>query len=421
MPTKKSRYLAVLVFILTALFLLYEMALQVAPSVITTELMQEFQVNALGLAILSSCYYYTYTLMQIPAGLLFDRYRSKQLILIALSICIAGIALFAVATTVWQAGFARILIGFGSAFAFVACLVVANEWFAPRHFALLAGIAQLLAALGAMGGQSPLVFATAHLGWRPVMGYLALIGVLIALLIFLVLRNTKARHEQVAATPAVEESFGKSLRLVLRNPQIWFIGLYALIIWAPMTAVASLWGVPYLETVYGFDNHVAATLCSLLWLGVGIGSPALGWWSDQLGRRNIPLAVSAAVGLLAIWVVLYLHPQNVYLVAVALFLVGAGSSGQALSFAVVKEQSEPQHVATAAGFTNMAVVCSGAIFQPLLGWLINHHAGNVVLQHGIPQYSSADYQFAFMVLPLSYVVAMVVSLLLIRETYCQVD
>lgn len=413
-----SKRMPIIVFALTTLFLLYEMALQVAPSVITAELMQEFQVNALGLAILSSCYYYTYTAMQIPAGLLFDRFSPKRLILVALAICTIGIALFGSANTVWQASLARIFIGFGSAFAFVACLVIANQWFAAKYFALLAGLAQLLAALGAMGGQLPLAYAVSHAGWRTVMWSLAGIGVLIGLLVFFVLKP-QSSQQYVVTTEKNHEPFLKSLREVLRNPQIWFIGLYALIIWAPMTAVASLWGVPYLTTVYGFDSQLAASLCSLLWLGVGIGSPLLGWWSDRLGRRSILLALSALVGLAAISIVLYVQPNSLWIVAIALFLVGAGSSGQALSFAVVKEQSENRHVATAAGFTNMAVVCSGAIFQPLLGWLINSHTSHLVMLHGIPQYNSGDYQHAFIVLPISYLIAILISFFFIKETYCQ--
>ena len=84
---KQQNILGFLIFTLVCLFLLYEMGLQVFPSVMTESLMHDFTVSATSLSLLSSSYFYSYTLMQIPVGLLFDRLSAKGLIATALFLC----------------------------------------------------------------------------------------------------------------------------------------------------------------------------------------------------------------------------------------------------------------------------------------------------------------------------------------------
>ena len=402
-----SKYFA---FTLVALFLAFEMALQVSPSVMTHELMQDLQVDAIGLGLMSSFYYYTYAAMQVPAGILFDRFHVVKLVIIALLICMAGAFCFASSHGLWLGAIARLLMGFGSAFAFVAVLIVAARSFPQQHFALLVGIAQLLAALGAMSGGLPLAHGVAQLGWRLTMFTFMAIGALLILLIVLLSDHFQPQPEQIQ-----QQSPWRGLASVLRNKQLLFTACYACLSWAPMTAFASLWGVPFIQANYGFSPALAASLCSLVWLGVGLGSPFFGWLSDYTYSRRPWLLLFGVIGCAAMLALLYLPNLSVLSVALLLLLLGAASSGQALSFAVVRDNSNRYNRATAIGLNNMAVVVSGALFQPLVGILLHWHAPVSSAHH----YVASDYRFALLALPACHLLCLLLGLFFIKETHCQ--
>jgi MFS family permease len=416
-PTHRS-FKSVLMYLLAALFLCYEMAVQVSPSVMTADLMRDFKVDAAMLGIISGAYFISYSLMQIPVGLLFDRYPSRVLLTLATLLCAVGILFFSKADSVYLAAVGRLLMGLGSAFAFVGVLVVATHWFAPKYFAFLVGVAQLLAALGAINGEWPLAHLLMHFGWRQTALILAIIGLVLGFWIFLLVRDPKSiENQQRQCVAASISGVMSSLSSVMARGQTWWVALYAFAAWAPMTAFAELWGVPYLKAVHGLSDVGAARAIALLWLGVGLTSPVLGAASDRLGRRGLLLSATALLGFIASAVVIYMPQTPLWLTYFLLFAFGMGVAGQILSFAVVRDINTPQVVATAIGLNNMAVVIGGVLFQPLTGILMHHHAGQVIKVAGIPQYSVADYQYGLLVVPLCFLVGLVVSQFFIEESY----
>ena len=159
------------------------------------------------------------------------------------------------------------------------------------------------------------------------------------------------------------------IKTVLKFKQTWAIGLYSLFVFAPIPAFAALWGVPFLMSVYHLPSALAGTACAMIWLGMGLGSLVAGWISERMGSRKKPLVVSAGIGVIATIMILYTH-LSVTSLFVWLFLFGVGTSGQSLSFNVVNDQINPNIIGTAMGFNNLMIVISGALFQPLVGWLL---------------------------------------------------
>lgn len=404
---------SLLIFTLVTLFLFYEMGVQVSPSVMTHSLMSALHLSAVGLGFMSGFYFYTYTAMQIPAGILLDRFGVRRVVATALLVCALGCLFFGSAHSIVGGSFARLFTGFGSAFAFVSVLAVAERWFPSKHFAVLAGIAQLFAALGAMGGQLPLSFVTHHIGWRNTFFMLALASLILAALIGSFVRD---RPKVCKAMHYCDKGVKFRLGVLFKNPQTWFLGFYAFLNWAPMAAFASLWGVPFLQANYGMSLTVAATYSSLVWIGIGLGSPLVGWLSDCFKKRNTMLRLTTLLGLLVSLALLFIHQLPLLMLGVLLFLLGVSCAGQVLSFAVVKENAAEDSKATAIAINNMAVVASGALVQPLVGVLLKLHAST--LGHFV-HYSAKDYQFALMVLPLVYAVGLILALFFIKETNCQ--
>ncbi len=368
---------AVWMYCIASLFLIFEMAVQVSPSVMTTQLMQDLQMGVLGLGFMSGCYFYSYTAMQVPSGLLFDRFHPRLVMVAAISLCALGCIILGLSTSMWMACFSRILMGFGSAFAFVSVLVVTADLFSSKHFATLTGVTQMLASFGAMSGQLPVHVLVNYLGWRHTLFCFAFIGFLIALLVYCFLR-----YEKKLILVLNSKSSGSHFKAIVASRQTWAIAAYACLLWAPMSAFTSLWGVPFLINVDHFSAGTAAFICSLMWVGLAVASPLLGIISTRYQQRKIFLVLSAGIGAVVFAMVLFWQ-MNAVMVAILLLLAGAACSGQALSFTVVKENNAVPVVGTALALNNMAVVISGALFQPFIGGMLHYMAGHGSLTYRI--------------------------------------
>jgi MFS family permease len=397
---------ALLLYGIVSLFLFFEMAVQVSPSVMSGQLMHDLNLGAFSLGIMSGVYFYSYTAMQIPSGFLFDKYNPRLVITFSIIVCVLGTILFANAQNVYMGSFARLLMGSGSAFAFVAVLVVTADLFKAKYFATMTGITQMLAAFGAMAGQLPISILLEQIGWRHTLLVLALIGSILAVLVWKLLKYERKNLTVVAHTAVPTRS---RLKKILAQPQTWYIALYACLLWVPMSSVASLWGVPFLTNVDHIDPTSAAFLCSLMWLGLALASPLLGIISTALGKRVSPLAISALIGAIAFGLFLEFNFSPLVL-GILLFFSGVACSGQALSFTLVKENNANEVKATALAFNNMAVVISGAFFQPLIGKLID--AG----QTSVPGvYAAASFKNGMLIVLFAYVIAFAVATFLIKE------
>ncbi len=414
----KLTLLAIIVCCTASLFYLYEFFLRVTPSVMTVDLMRALNIKAAGLGTMAAFYFYAYVPMQIPAGLLIDRFGPRKLLSFMIAICALGAIVFGFSHDMFLASSGRFLMGFGSAFAFVGALVLVARWFPPSYFAWAAGITQLLGSVGAIVGQAPLAASVEHLGWRNTIYMAGLIGLGLALITWLIVRDHPPKHRKHPLLSSEINNEFKRLFLVLKKPQTWCVGIYAFCIWAPISIFATLWGIPYLVATYHVSTQVASMLSATIWLGIAIGSPLVGWWSDKIGKRCLPLVVCAALGLISTPIILYSSHLSITALYILLFIFGVAAAGQSLSFASVKENNRPSIVGTAIGFNNMSVIAGAAIFQPVVGILLNlHWDGKYVNQ--VPVYSVSDYRFALFIIPVCYIIALLVSLKMIKETNCQ--
>ena len=357
-----SKWKVFLLYCIVSFFLIFEMAIQVSPSVMATQLMHDLNIGAFGLGLMSGIYFYTYAGMQIPTGLLFDRYNPRVIITLSILICSLGTLIFSFANNIYVGSLARLLMGTGSAFAFVAVLVVTADLFKAKFFATMTGITQMLGALGAILGQMPISALVNVIGWRETLLVITFVGLILSAIVWSLLRYNKNpasahKHE----TPNIRISIKK----IISQPQTWFIAAYSCLLWAPMSSFASLWGVAYLSNVNHFNQNTSAFLCSLMWFGLAIGSPLIGIISTMLNNRVLPLIVSSSIGITSFGLLLHFHFSQTA-VGVLLFFAGVACTGQVLCFALVKDNNDSSIRGTAIAFNNMAVVVSGAFFQPII-------------------------------------------------------
>lgn len=406
---------AYFIFFLAASFYLYEFILQVAPSVMAESMMKTFGVTGEGFGFISAFYFYAYAPAQLPAGVLYDRYGPRKLMTFAIILCALGSAFFASTDSVFTACIGRFLIGIGSAFSFIGVLVLISRWFPPYYFAILAGIAQLMSSVGAMFGEVPLASLIAHVGWRNASFLLSILGFILAGFFWVYIRDYPHQQNQKIPEHYLKDEW-KRLVVVCKHAHTWIIGGYAFAIWTPIAVFAALWGVPFLQEKYQISVVAASGLCSMIWLGIGIGSPLLGWISDKIESRRVALGISSVLGLSATLLILYSNELSLTWAYAVLFVLGLGAGGQTVSFAVVKENNSLEYVGTASGFNNLSVLIGGALFQPLVGYILQR-MDSARIVNGAHVYSVASYQKALLVMPLCFLTSLIIVLFILRESH----
>lgn len=424
--TKNYSFLAWSICGLGALFYSYEYLLRIAPSVMQNSLEHHYQFSSGGFGLLSSFYYYAYVPMQIPVGLLMDRYGPRRLLTFACFLCALGAYMFAATNIFYVGALGRFLVGLGSSFAFVGVLKLATLWLPEDKLAFVAGLAAALGTIGAMIGDNVLGSLVQQWGWKQTSDMTAAFGFCLVLVLWFFIRdrNQSSEDQRRKQTNQLANSL-QELLLITKNKQIWINGFYGCLVYLPTTVLAELWGIPYLVHAHNMSQHTADFANSMIFLGFTIGAPIMGTISDKLHRRKLPMAAGALGAFMAITAVMYIPNLSDNAVFGLLFLLGAFYSAQAIVFAVGRELA-PYHAAgTAMAFTNMIVMLGGMFIQPLVGLLLDwrvkmQHAGINIKQQSIDSlsqlYQGADYQFALIVLPIGIFAALLLTFFL-KETY----
>lgn len=405
------------IWLLSAFFMFYKYALEVSPSVMNLTLMRTFHVSGAGLGNLAACYFYAYLLLQIPAGLLLDRFGPRRTTTLAIALCAGGSLIFAGAETLLMAGIGRFLTGAGAAFAAVNCLKLIANWFPFRQFAFMAGLMMTLAMLGAVGGQAPLAAFIEAMEWRHAMEVIGIAGLVLAALFWLVVRDKAPDHARERHIASTKISFVDSMKQIFKNPQSWWLSVYSGFAFAPVMVFGGLWGVSFTAEAYALPHNVAAQLVSLIFIGFAIGAPVFGWFSDKLGRRRVVMLWGTILALVTISTVVYMPGVSMYTVACLLFLFGFSISSFLLCFTMIREINLPILAATAIGFMNAFDALLGAFSDPLTGKFLDLGWDGKLVE-GARIFSVSGYQAAFLTLPI-YLIISLLTLTRIKETYCK--
>lgn len=393
-----------------AVFFFYAWVLRVAPSVMIEEMMRDLAVGGALIGNLSAFYYYGYSGMQMPVGVLIDRFGPRRLMTIAGLGCAAGCVVFATSPGYWGVAAGRFIIGATAAFSLVGAMSIAGLWFPPRRFALLSGLAMMMGMAGGIFGQAPLRALVDRLDWRTASLVLAAGGIAIAVASWSTVRDRPITSRRPSHPLA-------GLGEVVGTRQTWLIAIAGLGTTAPLLGFAGLWGVPYIVTAYGVDRAAAASITSMMFVGWGIGAPIMGWLSDRIGLRRPPFIAGLLVSTAAITAIVYLPDLSTTALAVLCFACGLGGSTQIVGFAAAREYSPMRLSATTIGLVNALVTGAGALYQPLVGALLDV-AWTGEMAAGVRLYDVAAYRVALSVLPAGALAGLLCTLLM-RETHCR--
>lgn len=407
----RNHWRAWFVCLSAGLFFFYEFFQLNIFDVINQPLRHEFNLNATQLSWMSSTYLWADLIFLLPAGVILDRYSTRIVILVALSLCVLGTFGFALTHSFMWASFFHFLSGIGNAFCFLSCIVLVSHWFPARRQALVIGSLVTMAFVGGMAAHTPFAQLNEIYGWRKSLFIDGAVGILILLWIYLIVQD---KPEGLAKEQSAKQSFVlPGFMQALANRQNWLAGLYTSFLNLPIMVLCALWGTSYLTVVHQLSEMEASNVVSLIFIGSIIGCPLVGWLSDSQGRRK-PLMIAGALATLITVIPLFL---NILLTLTQLgflfFALGLLTSTQVISYPLVAESNSVKNTGAATGIASLLIMGGGGVGQILFGWLMHYHAGAVS-----NQYTPADFQYAMWMFPLT-VIGALLTILLIRETNCQ--
>jgi len=347
-----------------------------APAAIAGELTRAFAINSAVLGTLAATYFYVYTVLQIPVGVLADTLGPRRILAAGSLIAGAGSLAFALAPSWEFAAAGRTLVGIGVSVAFIAILKVSAVWFPADRFATLNGVTMFAGNLGAVVAGAPLAWIVTQTSWRTV--FVALAGLSAALGIATWMR-VRDRPEALGfppvhaapAGPAATVHWTRALGAVLGNGRTWPGFFVNVGIGGSYLAFAGLWAVPFLADTYGMSRVAAAQHASLLLLGVAFGSMIVGIVSDRSGSRRGVMRVYTLLYALS-WLPWLLKVQWPLAATLAWFLLmGLLIPGFTLSWTIAKEVNRPEHSGIATSVVNVGIFLGTGILQPAAGWVLD--------------------------------------------------
>ena len=415
---EKISWLGCTIWGTAALFFLYEFFLRTFVGSLAHQIIPDLHLSLESFAIIGSAYYLTYGLMQIPVGILTDKFGVKILLFCATLICSAATLWFSHAQTFWPAFFARVLMGFGSSFAFISLLTISMEWFPRKYFGFFVGAAQFIGTMGPLLAGGPLVTIMGKFGgnWRIPMSYISAVGVVLAFMVLVFVKNKGRDKTQNFIQLEKPKSTLLALQQMLKNKQVWFIAFYSGTSYGAIALLGAIWGTEYLQT-RGLSQGTAAYCVSMAWVGYAVGCPLLGFLSDLTRRRKPSLIFCSALGIVVTLFIAYSAISSAWIYAGLFFFLGIGASGQNVGFAAISEQVANHARSASLGVNNAAIVSFDTFMPVVIGYLITLSAGQI---HGnVSQLKPGDFAVAFSIMPILYLLGLIIAIFFIKETYCK--
>ncbi|KTC89939.1 MFS transporter [Fluoribacter dumoffii] len=385
-----------IIWLVSVFFLLFQFFLQLSSGIIIGAIMHEQKLTAFTAGLLSSAFYYVYTTMQIPVGLLFDRYNTRTLLSLNALLCAVGCFIFATGYNLFLLFLGRLIIGGGSAFAFVGMTRVLRQHFPLKQYAFMIGLTETLGFTVTVISMIGMGSQITRISWHYFLAGAGVIGLLIAFLCANCIPNNR---------PVISDhhQYKKHLLLMLKNKLVWMNGLFVGLEFSVITVFAAMWAVPFLQLKLECSIETASILTSMILLGAGLSCPIYGWLSINLPKRKPLIHISCFSTAILFILVLYSPNNHLLLTGSLLFAIGLCCGAYMLAFTIANELAPEESLSACTGFTNTLAMATAPLLQPFIGYLLDYSKGSTTL------HTLTDYQHTLLIIPAALVIASALS------------
>jgi nitrate/nitrite transporter NarK len=382
---QNSRYRWI-VFVATLFTYFLIVTQRTAPGLITEELMGDFNITASTIGILTSIQFMAYACLQIPVGILSDRFGPNFFLIIGTLVNGMGTFFYSVAPNEVILLIARLLVGFGDATIWVNVILILSQWFRMREFVGLMGVAGMSGSFGFLVATVPFSKWIDGVGWREPFFVMGILLCLNALLLYIILVKAPRRWVQ-EKTPVIPEDQREKtfpmLRRIFSTRQAWAAFLCHFAVMGTYIGFIGSFAVAFGMNIYEMSRSEASLLVMIGLFGALIGAPLTSWIANQFNSIKKPYVVVHAVVLIS-WsaFLFYQGKPPFYLLILLFFLIGYGNGASTLTFGIVRKSFHVREVGVVSGFANTGGFISAILLPSLFGYVLDHFPNHTGYHYG---------------------------------------
>jgi len=378
---------------------------RMAAGVVKTDLQDAFNIGSAQFANIGSMYFYAYFIMQIPSGILADKFGPKKTVASFSIIAAIGSVVFGMAPSIMVAYIGRFMVGIGVSVVFICLIKIQSRWFYAKNFALMVGLAGVAANLGAILAQTPLVVATKTFGWRNTFIFMGVAMIIFSVLVVIFVKDDPSDiglpgMDELEGRPAATASISvkEALKSVMSNKMTWIISVSYIGLYTGYVVLLGTYGVSYLMASYGLDKVAAANLIISAVVGSMVSGLAVGYTSDKIKKRKI-VVVSLSIATLACWIAFIFVKMPVAALMPFLFIMGFVMSCFTMCWTVSNEVNDRRYSGIATGVVNCIGFAGAAVIPVYMGNILDAYKTTPII----------GYQKAFLVLIVLVAVSTIAS------------
>ena len=362
---------------------------RVSTAVVSTDLETTFGVDAASIALLSSAYFYAYTIMQLPSGLLSDTLGPRRTVSIFTLVAAGGAILTGIASNFELVVAGRLLIGVGVAMVYIPTMKILSTWYRKNEFASLTGILIAVGNFGGLSAAGPLALISNALGWQRVFLMLGVITLVLAVAAWTIIRDRPMdmgfpsiqeieAEENDELVPEEETTnripMGKALKMTFgAGRKFWPLAIWFFFMYGSVMVYQGLWAGPFFHDVLGWDKATYGLVLTFIGIGMICGCPTAGYISDKIMKSRRKVLIIGTVVYTITWAIIWVTAGQITSVEsymVINFLFGFFGGFLVVSFAQIKELFPIAIAGTSTAALNIFPFAGGAILQHVSGLML---------------------------------------------------
>ena len=379
-------------------------------AVLAPYLSSDLNLNAEQLGLITSAYFLTFGLFQLPLGVLLDKYGARKVQSILFLIAAIGAILFSLGNDVWSLVTARGLIGLGVSGALMAAFKAFAVWFPKERLPLLIGLFMSAGGMGAIVASTPLEMALQITDWRGVYLFIGIVTIFVGVLIFFIVPEKQENNYNEKALPVL-----KVLKHIYTSYAFWRIGPLSGIAGGTGLAILGLWAGPWLSDIGKFNQNEIANILFISTIMMTIGTTSLGIITDYLRKFNIsPVAVMGGalfVFIIPLTIITFgIMPKAIW----PWVILSITSLAATLAYAGLSQHFPTSYAARASTAINLICFLMAFIAQYAIGFIMQLVEPGKQSGYSIKAYQ-AGFGLFLGLLIICYIIFIIMSVLEIRK------
>ena len=385
----------IILWVLASLFFAFQFILRLSAGILREEIIQRFAIDTIAFGTLAGYYYLGYAGMQIPIGIMLDKFNFRFVTFISIVITSIGTLTFVASDTFCYLLIGRLMIGAGSAVGFLSIVKITKSYFPAKYHSLMLGFSFTFGLIGAVFGVTPMKILFEHFGYDYSFNFLAAVGFIIGILILIVKSDEEILNNHNKESYNISQIFK-----LLFNPRILLIGISGGLMVGALEGFADVWAMPFFNQIYRMDIINSSLVTSFVYIGMCFGGPILALAAEWLRSSNLIIITTGLLTATIFGILLYFPALNFFYSSLLMFLLGIFCCYQVLIFTIVSNLVDNVYAGLAIAIVNCINMSLGHFFHKFISILITSNWDGGINEFGVPIYSRYDFTIALSLIPI---------------------